>query len=318
MPNINERFIQSLKSPENGHKIYWDEKLIGFGIRITSNNAKSFVLRYVINGREKKYTIGKYPDLTSTAAREMTIELKGDIAKGNDPLDKRKKNHALPTIKEFSVEYIKLKEKVVRAKTIKEYQRVLDQYVIPKFGNHKIASITKRDIETFHSSLSNTGYMANRILQLLSSMFITAQSWGLISSNPSANIKKFKEEKREGFLSDEEISRLMKALDAESNQVNANIIKLILLTGSRKSEVLSARWQDFDFARGIWIKPAFLTKQNKVSSIPLNAEALSILKVLKQNIIPDEKLKENSGEEIISNNQYLFYNPMICQPFSGH
>ncbi len=309
MPNINERLIQSLKLPQEKYKIYWDEKIVGFGIRITNNNAKSFVLRYVIDGRERKYTIGKYPDLTSTAAREIAIKLRGDITQGFDPLDNRRKTQNLPTIKEFSAEYIKLKEKSLRPTTAREYKRILEKNIIPKFGNYKIAAITKKDIETFHHSLSDKGYMANRILQLLSSIFMTAQSWGLISSNPAENIKKFKEEKREEFLSDKEISKLMVVLNQEQSQLNANAIKLILLTGSRKSEVLSARWQDFDLARNMWIKPAFLTKQNKISNIPLNAEAVKILKELKKNIVADKHLEEMGGETIVSSTHYLFYNP---------
>ncbi len=151
--------------------------------------------------------------------------------------------------------------------------------------------------------------MANRVLQLLSSIFMTAQSWGLIASNPAENIKKFKEEKREEFLSDEEISKLIAILNQEQSQINASAIKLMLLTGSRKSEVLSARWQDFDLTRNMWIKPAFLTKQNKISNIPLNAEAVKILKELKKNIVLDKDLKELGSDMIVSSSQYLFYNP---------
>ena len=309
MSNINERLIQSLKIPSNKYKIYWDEKIVGFGIRITNNNARSFVLRYVIDGREKKYTIGKYPDLTSTAAREIAIKLRGEIIKGFDPLDNRKKAHNLPTIKEFAAEYIKLKENALRPTTVREYKRILDKNIIPKFGNYKITSITRKDVETFHNSLSDKGYMANRILQLLSSIFMTAQSWSLISSNPAENIKKFKEEKREEFLSDGQISSLIRILNQEQSQINASAIKLMLLTGSRKSEVLSARWQDFDLSRNMWIKPASLTKQNKISNIPLNAEAIKILRELKKGIISDKDLKEISGETMVSNSQYLFYNP---------
>ena len=84
MPTLNEKFIKTLDTPITSHKIYWDDKITGLGIRITNNNIKSFVLRYVIKGRERKYTIGKYPELTSTAAREMAIKLKGEILKGND------------------------------------------------------------------------------------------------------------------------------------------------------------------------------------------------------------------------------------------
>ncbi len=99
MPNLNDKFIKSLPLPKGKHKIYWDDRLIGLGIRITDNSAKSFVLRYVINGRERKYTLGGYPALSYSAARDMAIQLKGEITKGHDPLDERQAIHSTPTVK---------------------------------------------------------------------------------------------------------------------------------------------------------------------------------------------------------------------------
>ena len=312
MSNINDRFIKSLKLPSNKHKIHWDEKITGFGIRITNNNAKSFVLRYNINGKERKYTIGKYPELSSTAAREMAIKLKGKIINGFDPLSDKQQSYSLPTIKELGLEYIKSKEKMLRKSTLEGYELILKVYILPKFENHRINSISKRDVENFHSSLSDKPYMANRTLQLLSSMFSSAVKWGWIEKDPIKDIKKFSEEKRNGFLSDQQIENLMNVLDSQPNKINANIIKLILFTGSRKSEVLSARWQDFDFNNEIWMKPASLTKQNKPSPIPLNQEALTILKELKNNIKLEDEAKKD--ELIISNSQYLFYNLKTKSP----
>jgi integrase len=309
MPNLNERLIQSLKAPQTKHKIYWDEKIIGLGFRITNNNAKSFVLRYVINGRERKYTIGNYPQLSTTAARDMATKLKGEIAKGNDPLEAKQANYKTPTFKDLAIEYIKTSQSTKRAKTISEYQSMLTNHILPKFGNQKLNSITKKDIEKLHNSLKEMPYRANRILQLLSSMFNLAISWDWMENNPAKDAKKFKEDRRHRFLSDNEIAKLIEALNQQQNKANANIIKLILLTGSRKGEVFSARWQDFDFENGVWIKPASLTKQNKTSHIPLNKEALQILEEMKKNIIKDENFTPSKEEQIISNQTYLFYNP---------
>jgi integrase len=137
-------------------------------------------------------------------------------------------------------------------------------------------------------------------------MFNTAVSWEILEKNPTQGIKKFPEHKRERYLSEDEIIRLTEDLDAEPNQMSANIIRLILLTGSRKGEVLSARWQDFEGE--VWAKPAFLTKQNKISRIPLSQEAVDILQKMKTKIVPEKKLATFTDNRIVSTDQYLFYN----------
>ncbi len=283
MPNLNDKFIKSLPLPQSKDKIYYDDRLTGLGVRITNIGSKSFFLRYVINGRERKYKIGGYPELSCVAAKEIAIQLKSEIARGFDPHEEKQAIVNTPTIKEFTLDFLKAKEKVLRPSTLKSYRlHFLERHIIPKFGNLKINAINKKEIEMFHSSFSETPRMGNRLLELLRVMFNMAVSWDVIEKNPTQGIKKFPEHKRERYLSQEEIDRLMKALDSDPNQTNANIVRLILLTGSRKGEVLSARWQDFDFENGVWIKPVELTKQKKSSHIPLNQEALSILKSMKR------------------------------------
>lgn len=308
MPSLNDKFIRSIPTPDNKHKIYWDDRVVGLGIRITSNNALSFILDYVISGRRRRYTIGRYPALTTTAAREIATELKGKIVRGYDPLEEKKAIYSTPTIKEFSVDFLKAKEKVLRPTTLESYRIfALEKYILPKFGSLRIDSISKRDVQAFHSSLSKIPKMANRLLRILSSLFGVAVSWDLVSSNPASGIKKFPEHKRERYLSDDEIKNLSEILNEERDQMNINAIRLILLTGSRKSEVLSARWQDFNLEKGIWLKPAMLTKQNKNHYTPLNGEALDIVKKMKQKIISDSKIE--SSERTVSTKEYLFFNP---------
>jgi integrase len=308
MPNINDRFIKSLKKPKSKHQIYWDDKLIGFGIRITNNDARSFVLRYVIGGRERKYTVGKYPDLSSGAAREMAIELKGEIVKGGDPLDDRKKSSEIPTIKELGAEYLETKRKSLRPRTLSDYEFILRKHIIPNFGNYKTNTITQKDIQKFMNDLSDRPYAANRALQLFSAMLLMAKDQGWIDSEPAKDITKFQEDERHRYLSDAEITKLLKVLDDEKTNPNSKIIRLIFTTGSRKSEVLAARWKDFDLEKGVWFKKAADIKQKKISYIPLNSEALAVVKELKRNIVSAKKL-EDSKELIVSNEEYLFYNP---------
>lgn len=308
--NLNDKFIKSLPLPKNKLKVYWDSMVIGLGIRITNYGTKSFILRYVNNGRERTFTLGGYPTLSCSAARNIAIKLKGKIINGFDPLDKKEIIRATPTFKDFSEDFLKFKEKVLRPSTLKSYRDfVLKTHVLPEFGKAKIDSITKRDIQAFHSSLSKVPSMANRVLRVLSSMLGVAVSWGLVESNQASGIKKFPEHKRERYLSDEELKKVHISINEEGgiNPMNLNAIILILLTGSRKSEVLSARWQDFDLEKGIWHRPAMLNKQNKSTYTPLNSEALEIIKNMKEDIVLNSKI--GNSEKIISTSEYLFFNP---------
>lgn len=309
MPTLNDKLIKSLPIPKGKHKIYWDDKVTGLGIRITNNSALSFILDYVVNGRRRRYTIGRYPALSTTAARDMATELKGKVIRGEDPLEDRRAACDAPTLKEFSSEFLKAKESSLRQSTLFSYkERYLGKHILPKFGNHRISSINKRDIERFHASFAETPMIGNRLLELLRVMFNVAISWGITDDNPARGVKRFVEHKRERYLSNGEINSLIKALNEEENQLNTYAIKLILLTGSRKSEVLSARWQDFDLENNMWVKPSYLTKQNKTSHIPLNSEALEIVRKMKKNITPSETIGNYNDNQIISTEEHLFYN----------
>ena len=293
---LSDNLIKSLPVPNNKLKIYWDNKIIGLGLRITKNNARAFVLRYVINGRERIYTIGSFPELDTASAKKEALKLKSAIFQGSDPLEKRSQIYSIPTLKELASDFLKTKEKSLRPKTFEGYKVfLLEKHILPKLGGYRVDAISKRDVELLFSSYSHLPRTANRLVGLLHLVFNTAIAWGVISSNPAKGIKKYREEKRDRYLSEAEIKRLMEVLIKEPNQMNANIIKLILLTGSRKGEVLSARWQDFDFANRLWTKPAFLTKQNKASYIPLNNEVVKLLLRMRTeaNDTSDNRLSES-------------------------
>jgi integrase len=100
---------------------------------------------------------------------------------------------------------------------------------------------------------------------------------GWREDNPARGIELAHEEKRERFLSPAEIRRLVAALTQHSEKISANAIRLLLLTGARRGEVLSARWDQFDLAGGVWLKPSAHTKQKRSHRVPLSAPALELL-----------------------------------------
>src|SRR5690606_15966657 len=119
--------------------------------------------------------------------------------------------------------------------------------------------------------------LSNRILSLLHKMFNLAVQWKWRTDNPVSGIKKYQEHKRTRWLQEDEMRRLLNVLDNYHNETISNIIRLLLLTGARKHEVLKATWDQFDLEKGVWTKMAHTTKQKKMEHSPLSPAALNIL-----------------------------------------
>jgi integrase len=173
---------------------------------------------------------------------------------------------------------------------------MIDNVILPKLGSLSVASVSTRDIESLHGLLKATPYRANRVLALLSKMFSLACQWHAKNpvwraDNPAAGIKHFPEEKRERWLREDELNRLTAALNAYPNQDAANAIRLLLLTGARKTEVLAATWPQFDLVEGIWTKPSAHTKQKRTEHVPLSTAVIKLL------ISIEEQAEKEAKEE---------------------
>jgi integrase len=279
---IVEQTIKRMKAPDQGSVITWDTEIPGFGARITAAGVVSFILDYRIYGRQRRYTIGRYSELTATAARDRAVELRAKIRAGHDPMEERKQRRSEPTLGDLVTEYMGSEnERKKRPSTIRDNKRMIESIIRPKIGRLRLKAIGKRDIEALHASLKGTPYQANRVLGLLSAMLNYAIDEKWRPDNPARGIKKFPEEKRERFLTVEEIQRFREALDAYKDQNAANALRLLLLTGSREGEALKAKWEEFDLDRGVWIKPSHHTKQKKVEHVPLNGAALELIGSMK-------------------------------------
>jgi integrase len=111
-------------------------------------------------------------------------------------------------------------------------------------------------------------------------MFSLAIGWDLRPDNPCKGIAKNPENRRERFLTPAELDRLMAALTAHPRQ-SADAVRMLLLTGARRGEVLGATWDQFDLVAGVWTKPASMTKQGRLHRIPLNAAAMQLLREMR-------------------------------------
>jgi integrase len=137
------------------------------------------------------------------------------------------------------------------------------------------------DIDALHRKVTGP-YQANRVVAVLSKMLNLAVKWEWCGGNPCKSLERHHEEKRERYLTAEELDRLGKALAACPDQQGCDIIRLLLLTGARSGELRSMRWGDVDLTFGTWTKPASATKQNRLHRVPLGAAARELLERLRR------------------------------------
>ena len=268
-------------SVTNRDTIYWDEGLPGFGLRVKTTGVKSFVVQYRNRqtGRSNRKTLGRYgPTLSFHAARDLARSLLAEVVRGEDPVANARAIRKSPTVSELADQYIS--EHAIPKKrpgSVRNDQAMLHRYVLPKLGTLRVVEVTNHDIQKLHNQMRETPYQANRTLSLLSKMFELSVRWEWRVDNPARGVEKFQEEKRDRWLSDQELERLMAALAAHPNQIAADAIKLQLLTGARIGEILNAKWTDFDLERRVWTKPSHHTKQKRREHLPLSTVACELL-----------------------------------------
>jgi len=274
---LTKRIIDSLAS-EKDWDVRWDSELTGFGIRLYPGGKKSFVLSYRIMGQKKLMVIGNYGALTPDEARNIAKIKLAEIIQGGDPALEKKNKAKNKTMGEFSSLYIENYAKKHK-KTWQEDQRRIKKHIFHIWNKKPIKLITKSDILAMHNKIGlKTPYEANRLLRQLSKMFEIAKEWGYLDhrdENPAKGIKLFKEKKRDRWLTHHELPGLIEAVDQEQNLYARIAIWLYLLTGMRKSELLTSKWSDIDFER----KELRLdeTKSGKIHYVPLSDAAMDLL-----------------------------------------
>ena len=277
---LSDRLVRALPAPAHGNRITYDSEVSGFGARVTARGAVSFVLNYrrKADGRERRATIGAFPAWGVAAARQRAAELRRAVDSGGDPVGELAAERAAPTVADLCERFEAEHLPRLRPSTQSTYRAIIKAEVLPVLGNTKVSAVEYADIDRLHSKISRRApYMANRVLALLSKLFSLAILWKMRPDIPLRGVQRNREHKRRRYLSADELTRLTHALDEHPNRQAADVFRLLLLTGARKHEVLSATWQQFDLAEGTWTKPAATTKQRTEHQVPLSAPARQLL-----------------------------------------
>ncbi|ADP70719.1 integrase family protein [Rhodomicrobium vannielii ATCC 17100] len=264
----------------------WDGQVKGFAAKANANGSVSFVLKTRVNGRQRWVTIGKFgsPWTVETARREA-LRLLGEAASGNDiGAEKQAKRAKGLLFGHVADQFIAIHFPKLKPRTRESYGTIIRLHLKPAFGATPIADIRKTSVATFHARHAETPRNANHALSVLSKIMNWAEEQGLrpAESNPCRNIRKYRETKRERYLSPDELARLGAALAAAEDDKTVDpyiiaAIRLLLLTGARLSEILTLRWTYVDTYRRILNLP---DSKTGAKVIPLNQAALDLLGTL--------------------------------------
>ena len=280
--HLTDAIIKRLPAPAHDNRVYYDSDQPGFGVRVTAKGHRSFVLNYTVRGtgRERRYTIGAFPNWSTVGARNEARRLRRLIDNGEDPLGRIEDQRSAPTMADLIARFESEHLVRLRPGTAKSYREQLGKHVRPYFGlNIKVADVAFADIDRLHRKITAAGhpYAANRTISMVSKMFGLAVRWGMVPANPARGVERNLEGKRKRYLSSDELARLLEALSQHPNKQSVNIIRILLMTGARRGEVLAMRWADIDLSTGIWTKPATTTKQKTDHVVPLSAPVRQLL-----------------------------------------
>jgi integrase len=283
---LTQAFIDS--APITGRdRILFDSQLPGLGLRITPTGTKIFVAQAYVARRKRRITIGMSPDMSLTKARIEGAQVLAAMRRGVDPTaDQKARLRAAAaqsiTIRELSERW--LTEFVIpklKPRTVADYKELLALHILPTLGNLTVAEIDRDHIERRHVDMKKTPRRANYTIATIKALLSFAVRHALRASNPAAGIAPYREQKRERFLSEQEVGAAAEAItQAESDGVigplAATGLRLALFTGARSGEITAIRWEHIDWERRLIRLPD--SKTNEPRTIHLSNAAVEVLR----------------------------------------
>ena len=261
-----------------------DSELPGFGVRRQRGDPVYFLQKRV-NGKVRWVTIGRHgAPWTPEMARREALRLMGRIAIGDKLVQTQKEKLDNPTLAEAVSHFTADHGPTLKPATREKYRILFTLHIVPALGTLPVADIKRADILRFHSRLAGKPSTANYAVAMVSKLMSWCEERGFRpeNSNPCRAIKKFRETKRQRYLTSEEFARLGEVLDAFGSRNDESLfavaaIRLLLLTGARVSEILTLQWTFVDFERRLLTLPDSKTGPK---FIRLNEPAAEVLRSL--------------------------------------
>jgi len=250
---------------------------------VTSGGAKTFMLYRKVNGRPERMKIGPIADWSIDSARDEAEKLVARINEGKNPQAEKRRLRGQPTLRQLFAKYLEDHAKL-HARRWKDLEHDFQRY-LATIENRRLIEIEKSDVAHLHAALGRDRgrYAANRAVEILRAVV----NWGLKNhiidsqmlsrgQNPATGIHAFDEIKRDRFVRANELPKFFRALADEPSSDMHDFVMLSLLTGARRSNVLSMRWGDLDPDQAIWRVPD--TKNKEPLNLPLMPDAVAILR----------------------------------------
>lgn len=275
---LSDQLVRDAEPSSKGNRIIYDTKLPGFGMRITANGVRSFVLNYRFKGRERRITIGQYPTWKLLAARKHAEQLRRQVDLGIDPLDQRIAERTAPTVRDLFDRYAAEHLPTKAPRSAADDRSMWANDILPALSGRKVADLTATDCDDLHRTISiMRPTRANRVIEVLRKALNLAIRWQWIERNPASGARRNPELKRTRYLSREEIGRLVRALEDHPERVSADALLFMLLTGCRRGEALNAKWSQMDLQHRIWTKSSTETKQRREHRVPFSTAVGTLL-----------------------------------------
>ena len=251
---LSKRIVDRL-AVDGKDALFWDRKLPGFGVRVYPSGRKVYVVQTRARGKSKRVTVGRHGEVAPDRARKEAARLIARIKNGEPLVGPGPE----PTVADLGERY--LREHVdmhCKPVTGKHYRLMLSKHILPGLGDLRVPEVERKHILKFQYGLRDMPTVANRTVDMLVKMFNLALLWEMrpAGRNPCKSVRRYKEERqKERFLTSEELTRLGRVLDVApaerlASRHSAAAIRLLILTGCRRNEIMGLAWDDLDFEAG--------------------------------------------------------------------
>lgn len=262
--------------PGKTDHIHWDDDVPGFGLRMRAGGSRSYVFQFKIGTQQRRMALGTVTALDIGQARETAKDLYAKVRLGQDPAGAKAqaRTMAAETFGAISRRFLDYQGRHLRPRSFIELQRHLLKYAAPLHPLH-LTKIERRDIAAVITGVAeNSGIVtSNRARTSLGGLFAWAMQNGLAEANPvNGTARGGRERSRERVLAPSELALIWHHL---GDGHYAAVMRLLMLTGQRASEIADLRWSEI--GDGVIILPSERTKNHRVHIVPLSAPARAII-----------------------------------------
>jgi integrase len=265
---------------------YYDDMVRGLCVAVSPQGKKTYLLYRRIGDRVERVTIAPCGDLSVVKARAQAMEMNSTIAQGKNPAADRRAIRDEDTLGELFDTFLTLHAKPTKRSWREDVSTF--RCHLHAWRLRKISTIRRMDVLALHAHIGRTAgrYAANRVVELLSSMYNRARNdWGWTGTNPAERIKPFKERKRKRFVEAEELPAFFQSLAEELNQTIRDYVLVSLLTGARRSNIQEMRWDEINWTRATWTIPAAKAKADEDIVVVLMPVVIQLLENRKAGLL---------------------------------